>query len=437
MKKTLLVALLSASFLAIQSRAATAPRPSLAAAKLAELELRIPAQGADAATLTDFHSDVLELVESNRIAGGGEFLRTAALLAGSGSQLRFARTRYEMLLCAIVRVEPGSVKALPEAWRNLRDASGVAVKQDERANRADDGGEFSANVGGVAGIFGSPGAARVQAKDREDSPEVKSIADSDQLFRRKDPVTFSAEWSSLVDESKRQKVRLRELIDENKLSTMLDFLGAAQVLEHSERLGDLRLAHELALCSLLLGNNSRTRWTVAVTYDKLALAIFSKQRFGTQLNNEELLPVDESGICDSQRMAIGCAPVAFAIANERVRSSEALVASGKFAEAEPIAREGWARRKAVYPGDDWRVFSAQRLLGASLLGQSKVDDAEAMLVRAYGGLNAAAAKIPAAYKARTAETADLLIRLYESSGQVAKAEEWRARKGAAKGEKVN
>ncbi len=77
----------------------------------------------------------------------------------------------------------------------------------------------------------------------------------------------------------------------------------------------------------------------------------------------------------------------------------------KWAEAEPLLREGLAIWDAKRP-DDWLRFNTQSLLGDSLLGQKKYAEAEPLLLSGYEGLKAREARIPAPSKIRLSEAGE-------------------------------
>jgi hypothetical protein len=103
-----------------------------------------------------------------------------------------------------------------------------------------------------------------------------------------------------------------------------------------------------------------------------------------------------------------------------------LLAESKFAEAEPLAREALAIRETESP-DEWTVFHASSLLGASLLGQKKYAEAEPVLLAGAEALEQHAAKTPAPDKSRLADAITSLVQLYEATNQPDKAAAWRAK----------
>ncbi|MGO9468406.1 MAG: tetratricopeptide repeat protein [Isosphaeraceae bacterium] len=112
------------------------------------------------------------------------------------------------------------------------------------------------------------------------------------------------------------------------------------------------------------------------------------------------------------------------VAQSLIALGDNLLKERKWADAEPVLRQGLAILEAQRP-DDWSRFSAQGLIGASLLGQKKYNEAEPLLLSSYDGVKARAARIPAPSKYRLTEAGDRVIQLYEAWAKPEKAAEWR------------
>jgi TPR repeat protein len=96
----------------------------------------------------------------------------------------------------------------------------------------------------------------------------------------------------------------------------------------------------------------------------------------------------------------------------------------KFKEAEPVAKECIAIRERDFP-NYWRTFNMKRLLGESLQGQQKYDEAEPVLLAAYEGLKKLEDKIPVESQQWVNDSIQDIIRLYEVTGRPAKVTEWK------------
>ena len=103
-------------------------------------------------------------------------------------------------------------------------------------------------------------------------------------------------------------------------------------------------------------------------------------------------------------------------------------------EAEPLIREALTIREAKAP-DDWRTFNTRSMLGAALMGRSKLAEAEPLLLDGYRGMKEREATIPAQGKVRIPDALERLVRLYEANGNEPEAAAWRARLEIALAEK--
>jgi hypothetical protein len=101
----------------------------------------------------------------------------------------------------------------------------------------------------------------------------------------------------------------------------------------------------------------------------------------------------------------------------------------KYAEAEPLLRQGLSLRERRVP-NDWSRFHSESLLGESLRGQNdpkKFDEAERLLIGGYEGMKQRAAKIPAPLKRRLTEAGERIVRLYDDRGKPDETAQWRAK----------
>jgi tetratricopeptide (TPR) repeat protein len=100
------------------------------------------------------------------------------------------------------------------------------------------------------------------------------------------------------------------------------------------------------------------------------------------------------------------------------------VSEGKFAESEPLAREALEFGRKKQP-DEWQRFRAESLLGASLAGQNKYVEAEALLLEGYQGMADRRDRIRAPERYHLERAHEWLIQLYQMWGKPEKADEWR------------
>jgi tetratricopeptide (TPR) repeat protein len=97
---------------------------------------------------------------------------------------------------------------------------------------------------------------------------------------------------------------------------------------------------------------------------------------------------------------------------------------GHYGQAEALLREALKGYLKVRP-DFWARFDVESTLGASLAGQKRYADAEPLLLSGYEGMSRLEASIPPINKPSVQRAGEWIAALYQSSGQTAKAAEWR------------
>ncbi len=107
-------------------------------------------------------------------------------------------------------------------------------------------------------------------------------------------------------------------------------------------------------------------------------------------------------------------------------AAEAFMESEMYADAEPLARECVEIRSVKLP-DTWLYFNAQSLLGGTLIGQGKYEEAEPLLLQAFEGLNLHKDEVPPTAQRHIRATIDRLIQLYESTNRPDEVVRWKAK----------
>ena len=130
---------------------------------------------------------------------------------------------------------------------------------------------------------------------------------------------------------------------------------------------------------------------------------------------------------ESPAISVYTAGLAAVLARQTLKLSN----EGKAAESESCARESLALISELKGADDWRLFGIRSDLGASLLAQKKFAEAEPLLLTGYTGLKQVEEQIPTNAVARLAEAAGRLVQLYEGTGQLEKATEWKEQRTVA------
>jgi hypothetical protein len=303
---------------------APAPPPP---ASLAELEARAPQENSYPAPSPKFHQEVVRLVESNTLASGEDFFRAANVVRGPFPDYRSARMRYELMLAAAAKDDRAAERLLPESWDSLLQTLGRPMRLDVDGWVAGnpDQDEYSLDPAPkvIQSVLRNPAEAREAAGKAIDNAEVQKIVDADQAARAQSWSKLSqADLKAVTANDHQRNVRIREIVNEGGLHTARDFANASLVMQHSSAFAGFELAHELAVCSMLLGDRGLGRWLVAATYDRMLNSTGHDQRFGTQgatmattQAKPELRETDEAGICDAERLALGCPTLAAKRAN--------------------------------------------------------------------------------------------------------------------------
>lgn len=320
----LLQSLLSATLLtASRAVASDSPAPALS---LADLEARAPKENTYPNFSADFHQAVIRLVESNTLATGDEFYRASVLLGGFFDRSRSARIHYELMLAAAAKGHLGAKNSVGDAWDSLLVAFGRPMRLDLWGQVASSPIPESLSLDPapkvIQDVLRHPLEAMEAASKVTDNAEVQKIVDADQADRANWNKLSEAEMKAMPANDQQRNLRVREIVKEGGLHTAKDFANASMVMQHSPAFAGYQLAHELAVCSMLLGNHGMGRWLVAATYDRMLVSIGFYQRFGTQgaamltpQSKTEPSEVDETGICDAERLALGCPTLAAKRAN--------------------------------------------------------------------------------------------------------------------------
>jgi tRNA A-37 threonylcarbamoyl transferase component Bud32 len=135
---------------------------------------------------------------------------------------------------------------------------------------------------------------------------------------------------------------------------------------------------------------------------------------------EKAVPLVEAYFAQLRK---GAKPDDPAFAAQLANVTQKLLACACYREAEPYLRECLAIRTKLQP-DAWSTFNTQAMLGAALLGQKQLAQAEPLLLQGYAGMRQREATIPAAAKVRLKEALERLVELYTALDRPAEAARW-------------
>jgi serine/threonine protein kinase len=97
----------------------------------------------------------------------------------------------------------------------------------------------------------------------------------------------------------------------------------------------------------------------------------------------------------------------------------------RFSEAEPLYRECLASRETNCP-NAWYTHYTRAMLGATLLGKRKFEEAEPLLISGYEGMKEREGSIRERTKVLT-ESIEFLVQLFETTSRPEQADEWRTK----------
>ncbi|MBS1724834.1 MAG: hypothetical protein JSS66_17975 [Armatimonadetes bacterium] len=250
-----------------------------------------------------------DLVDKDRLKSAAELAKAGALWPATRLRLTECTTKYELTLAAACMGSEEAKKALPGVWDMLM----ISVDRGQRMGTM----KWTDKNFPMPGKFAAdPAAACVvqvwKALSRNvpavDNAEVKALYDADQKVREnfKPNMTMKDMHDMVMGDHQRMK-RIREILKKGELRTGKDFENAAFLFQHGERFMDFATAHELSVCSVLLGNKDAS-WIAGASYDRMMLAASYPQRFGTQYfslgDKWEFDMIDTSLINDTERVAV-------------------------------------------------------------------------------------------------------------------------------------
>jgi hypothetical protein len=287
---------------------------------LKKLEENLPRDESQAGKIAELQVGWIRLIESGELKSGDDYFRAAKVGRVIADSFRFARVQHELVLTAIALGSQDAASLLMPGWDALMQNLGRPVRMETTSELVQmvelSFVEVALAPVIVRDIWANPGGGRARAKEATDHAEITQLADDDQAARKNNGLDGGGPMHVAVKKDRLRESRVREIIEAGGLRTANDFARAALVLQHGGHFDSYRLAHELAVTALLLGDNDLGRWLVAATYDRMLESVGHLQRYGTQSTgpivgakdpgSPILNDVDTTGINDTQRLALGC-----------------------------------------------------------------------------------------------------------------------------------
>lgn len=252
------------------------------------------------------NSGVVGLVEQDKLKAD-EFERASQIISPA-NDFRLVQMRYELSLAALSAGDNAAAKTIGAKWDELL----VALGRNRRIGMIEfDGGEkyeLKPTAQCIVAVLNDPEKAKKAAEASELNPEIQAIVDADQKDRQADWTKLTMKQiEDLATNDRKRLLRIRELVATGSLKNAKDFWAAALVLQHGHTFNDYALAHELSVCSIVLGSPNGP-WLSGASYDRLLINSGHPQRFATQYgggpNGFELNWHDPQKINDTMRVAV-------------------------------------------------------------------------------------------------------------------------------------
>lgn len=253
------------------------------------------------------------LVTRDELKTADEFYRASKLVESWMADYRTNRLRYELLLTALGLGHDKATTELPDAWDSLMIGLGRPLRFDRHhmAKQPLAAYEVAFAPKAIRDVYFNASKRREAAAKASDSKEIKAIMDADQADRQKDFSKLTqADIENMVRNDRERLKSIESIVSRGRLTTPSDFASASLVMQHSAGFAGYRLAHELAVSSVMLGENDLGRWLVAATYDRMLNSVGHDQRFGTQYFGMGHRRTDEAGFNDRQRKVFRCPSLA-------------------------------------------------------------------------------------------------------------------------------
>lgn len=120
-------------------------------------------------------------------------------------------------------------------------------------------------------------ASAMNTAQAGDNPRLKAMFDADQAEREQEPIN----WDTLIPNDMKRRAELHRMLEQNVVTTGLDYYEAAFIQQHGQKPDDYLLAHVLAMAALAKGY-TQARWIAAATLDRYLQQSRHPQIFGTQ-----------------------------------------------------------------------------------------------------------------------------------------------------------
>jgi len=291
-----------------QQRAPPPPSRELAdmRAALDAVMKQQPVDFARYAALTEqYRARIGELIANDALRTAADFLTASMLATDPSGFFESRRVEHELALVALVLGHPDALRRVALAWDGLNMSMGRGQRLGSYVRNG------VANVmdpvpapAVIRDLFKDPAAARRRAAGATNDAELQRMRDEDQSDR--EGRLDMARLARMRTDDSIHVARTLRLLADGVPATGHDMQNAATVLQHGGTPDNYRLAHELTIAALALGDTSAV-WLLARSYDRMLLSMGHRQRLNTQYGGADgkPRPLDTTAVNDRIRLALG------------------------------------------------------------------------------------------------------------------------------------
>jgi hypothetical protein len=248
---------------------------------------------------------VYRMIDADQIKTADDFYLASQLADDPTGFYESRRVQHELALAGMVLGHPNAVKRVSMTWDGLNWSLGRGqrigtFKRDGVVNNMDPVPMPAV----LKPVFTDTDAAKARAASAKTNDELENIRQADQKDREGQPNVEMVQRINKNDPARR--ARVLEMIASGMLTTGRDLHNASVVLQHGHDFEDFRLAHELAIGAVALGDREAV-WLISRTYDRMLLTLGHRQRLNTQSRGEtgQLMPWDPTSVNERIRKLLG------------------------------------------------------------------------------------------------------------------------------------
>ena len=251
---------------------------------------------------------VAELIAHDELRTASDFFVASMLFTDPTGFFENSRVQHELALVSLVLGHPDAMRRVALSWDGLNWSMGRGQRLGSYMR---DG--VATNMDPVPApqvirdLFKDPAAARARAARATNNAELQRMRDEDQADRS--GTMDQATLERLHTNDSLHLARTLRLVADGVPATGRDMHNAATVLQHGGTPDNYRLAHELSIAAIALGDTTAL-WLVSRSYDRMLLSMGHRQRLNTQyggasLTTVKLSPLDTTAVNDRIRLALG------------------------------------------------------------------------------------------------------------------------------------